>query len=187
MILLTIFVDANGLEKKGFFSDLWAKFLDKVPSIGMAIATFIIGILISMLVIKIINKAMKRAKVDGSASGFVSSLVKIILYIIVITIALGMLGVPMTSIITVIGAAGLAVGLALQSSLTNLAGGFIILFNKPFKSGDFIETNGQKGSVESISILYTKLKTEDGKTVYIPNGIVANTALTNCSQKNITE
>lgn len=90
----------------------------------------------------------------------------------------------MTSIIAVLSAAGLAIGLALQNSLSNLAGGFIILFSKPFKSGDFVETNSASGTVESISILYTKILTTDNKTIYIPNGKVADSQIINYSEQN---
>ena len=90
----------------------------------------------------------------------------------------------MTSIIAVLSAAGLAVGLALQNSLSNLAGGFIILFSKPFKAGDFVETNSASGTVESISILYTKILTDDNKTIYIPNGNVADSQIINYSEQN---
>ena len=92
----------------------------------------------------------------------------------------------MTSIIAVLSAAGLAIGLALQNSLSNLAGGFIILFSKPFKSGDFVETNSASGTVESISILYTKILTTDNKTIYIPNGKVADSQIINYSEPKQT-
>ena len=90
----------------------------------------------------------------------------------------------MTSIIAVLSAAGLAVGLALKTRLSNLDGGFIILFSKPFKAGDYIETNSSSGNVESISILYTKIITVDNKTVYIPNGKVADSLIINYSEQD---
>ena len=95
-----------------------------------------------------------------------------------------MLNIPMTSIIAVISAAGLAIGLALQNSLSNLAGGFIILFSKPFKSGDYVETNAASGTVESIGILYTRILTADNKTVYIPNGKITDSTIVNFSEQN---
>lgn len=91
----------------------------------------------------------------------------------------------MTSLIAVLSAAGLAVGLALQNSLSNLAGGFIILFSKPFKSGDYVNIGSSSGKVEKIEILYTKIVTDDNKTVYIPNGTVANSDITNFSEKDV--
>ncbi len=121
---------------------------------------------------------------DSAAEGFLSSIVKILLYIITLIISLSILNIPMTSLIAILSAAGLAVGLALQNSLSNLAGGFIILFSKPFKAGDYVETNSASGVVESVSILYTKIVTIDNKTVYIPNGNVANSLITNYSEKD---
>ena len=127
---------------------------------------------------------MGRTSADMAATSFLRSLLKILLYIINIIITLSILNIPMTSIIAVLSAAGLAVGLALQNSLSNLAGGFIILFSKPFKAGDFVETNSASGTVQSISILYTKILTLDNKTVYIPNGKVADSQITNYSEQD---
>ena len=105
------------------------------------------------------------------------------LYTLIGVITLSLLNVPMTSIVTIIGAAGLAIGLALQGSLSNLAGGFIILFAQPFKSGDYIETPDASGTVESISILYTKLITPDNNTIYVPNGNVSSGKIINYTQR----
>lgn len=96
--------------------------------------------------------------------------------------ALTALNVPMSSIITVFGAAGLAISLALQSCLSNLAGGFIILFSKPFSAGDTIELDGSVGNVKTISILYTKIETFDGKIVSIPNGKVSEAKIINYTE-----
>ena len=109
-------------------------------------------------------------------------MVKIVLYTVLITVVLTILGVPTTSIIAVIGTAGVAVGLALQNSLSNLAGGFLILFSKPFKVGSYISVAGVEGTVADINILYTKLMTLDNRAVYIPNGTAANSVLTNVTQ-----
>ena len=128
---------------------------------------------------------MEKTNTDHTAISFLRSLVKILLYTIVFIITLSILNIPMTSIIAVISAAGLAVGLALQNSLSNLAGGFIILFSKPFKSGDYVETNSVSGVVESISILYTKILTNDNKTIYIPNGKVSDSQIINYSEQPV--
>lgn len=157
---------------------------DILPSLGTAVLIFLIGIIITRTILRIFKKCMNKATVDTAATGFLSSILKVLLYVITIIIALSILNIPMTSIIAVLSAAGLAVGLALQNSLSNLAGGFIILFSKPFKSGDFVETNSASGTVESISILYTKILTVDNKTVYIPNGKVADSQIINYSEQN---
>lgn len=160
------------------------KIIDTLPSIGFAIFVFVVGIIISRLTIRLIRKFLRKTTVDNAAIDFLSSLIKILCYIIVLIISLSIMNIPMTSLIAVISAAGLAVGLALQNSLSNLAGGFIILFSKPFKSGDYVETNSASGIVESVSILYTKILTNDNKTIYIPNGTVANSQITNFSEKD---
>jgi len=120
----------------------------------------------------------------NTAHGFLKSFIKSILYTIVVIIALTIIGVPMTSIVAVVGAAGLALSLALQQCLSNVAGGFIILFAKPFKAGDTIEINGVSGVVENISILYTQIATFDNKLSYIPNGIISNETIVNRTAKN---
>ena len=168
---------------KDFFTELGDKIGDKMPSLIFAAITFILGIGISKLILKAIEKGLDRSNLDKTAHGFLISLIRIILYTIVVVIALTIFGVPMTSIIAVIGAAGLAVGLALQSSLSNLAGGFIILFAKPFKVGDFIEADGVSGNVEHISILYTTVVLPDNRTAHIPNGTVAGGKITNYTEK----
>ena len=154
---------------------LGKKLLDLLPSLGFAVLSFIIGIAFSKFIIHLVKKVMNKSGVDSAAGNFLSS---------VVIIVLSILNVPMTSLIAVLSAAGLAIGLALQNSLSNLAGGFIILFSKPFKAGDYIETNSACGYVESISILYTRILTLDNKTVYIPNGTVAGSLITNYTEKD---
>lgn len=160
---------------------VWASFVGKLPTIIIAIVILIVGMLVSKIMIKIMGKAMDRSKLDLTISGFIKSAVKIVLSVLVVIIALTTLGVPMDSIIAVIATAGIAVGLALQNSLSNLAGGFLILIEKPFKVGSYIKCGGDEGTVESISILYTKLMTVDNKAVFIPNGTAANSVVVNFS------
>lgn len=157
-------------------------FSHTVPSILMAILILVIGIIISRIASKLIMRPLKRSNIDSAARSFLMSLIRIILYTIVIIMSLTVLNVPMSSIITIFGAAGLAISLALQSCLSNLAGGFIILFSKPFSAGDIIELDGSVGKVRSISILYTKIETFDGKIVSIPNGNVSEAKIINYTE-----
>ena len=172
----------NVSELQKFLDDVWQGFLDKLPTIVFAIIILIIGILLSKLTVKLMGKALEKSKLDLTITKFLRSMVKIILYVVLITVVLTLLGVPTTSIITVIGTAGVAVGLALQNSLSNLAGGFLILFSKPFKVGSYISAAGVEGTVTDINILYTKLMTYENKAVYIPNGTASNSVLTNLTQ-----
>lgn len=127
------------------------------------------------------KKILNKSNVDPSLAGFLKGIVSILLKVLVYITALGMLGVEMTSFIAILGAAGLAVGLALQGSLANFAGGVLILFFKPFKVGDFIERGSESGTVEQIDILHTKLKTPNNQVIVIPNGQLSNSAVTNYS------
>ena len=144
-----------------------------------AAVILIIGKITATLVIKIMAKGLKNKHIDNTAHTFVMSIVKTLIYVFSIIIALSALNVPMSSIIAAVGAAGLTLGLALQSSLSNIAGGFVILFSKPFQCGDYIEINSTEGYVTAISILYTRILTIDNKAVFIPNGTVSNATIVN--------
>lgn len=169
-------------KASSFFTDVKDYFLGILPLLAIAVTVLVIGILLSRLVSKIISQTMKRSNVDNAARSFIVSFIRIVLYVIVIIMALSVLNVPMSSVITVLGAAGLAVSLALQNCLTNLCGGFIILFSKPFIAGDTVELDGTVGIVQTIGILYTKLKTFDGKSVLMPNGKVTESKLINYTE-----
>ncbi|MEG2428844.1 MAG: mechanosensitive ion channel, partial [Oscillospiraceae bacterium] len=123
------------------------------------------------------------SKIDPICHKFMLSLTKVTLMILVIIITLSQLGVDMSSLVAMLGVAGLAVGLAVQDSLSNLAGGFIVLFSKPFSVGDFVEIDGVCGTVHHINIIQTKLLTIDNKAIYIPNGQVSSAKITNYSSE----
>ena len=135
------------------FSEMAKYFTGLIPSLITAIIVLILGVLIAKLIARLSAKALKKTAIDSGAKTFLVSLIRILLYVVVIIMALSVLNVPMSSIITIFGAAGLAVSLALQNCLSNLCGGFIILFSKPFTAGDTIELDGTVGKVDAISIL----------------------------------
>ena len=164
------------------FTGLWEYCKRILPSLGSAVFVFILGIVLSKFFLKFLGKTLAKSKLDKTAAGFLHSLIRVVLYVLVTVIVLSVLNVPMTSIITVIGTIGLTVGLALQDSLSNVAGGFLILFSKPLKVGDFVEYAGIIGTVETIGILQTKLKKPDGTTVYIPNNQISNAVIQNYSE-----
>lgn len=167
----------------GFFEKLLNSFIDYIPTLILALIIFLIGFFLNKLVLKIIGRGMKKAPFDKTIHSFISSIAKILLYSIVIVIVLTVLGIPMTSIITVIGSAGIAIGLAMQSSLSNVAGGMIVLMGKQFKLGDYVKINGDEGTVRDITILFTKLATLDNKVIYIPNGSVSTATIVNYTQE----
>lgn len=153
------------------------------PKLLAAIATLVIGLWIVKLIVNGVGRGLNRSKVDDALKSFLQSLVSILLKVMVYISALGMLGIQMTSFIAVLGAAGLAIGLALQGSLSNFAGGVLILFFKPFKVGDFIERGNESGTVERIDILHTHLQTPNNQLIVVPNGQLANSPVINYSAK----
>jgi len=151
------------------------------PRILGAIVVLVVGLWIVKIISKVIGKIIRNSAVDDSLEGFLISLISILHTVMVYISAIGMLGIEMTSFIAILGAAGLAVGMALSGTLQNFAGGVMILLFKPFKVGDFIDAQGHSGSVKDIQIFVTELATPDNKTIYIPNGPLANGSLTNFS------
>lgn len=141
----------------------------------------LIGFKIAKILINVFAKSKWYKKIDISAQSFLRSLLSIGLKSIVIVISASIMGVPMTSVVALIASAGLAIGLALQGALGNLAGGVIILIFRPFSVGDYVETSTGSGSVKEINIFYTILKTFDGRIVTMPNGNLTNAAITNYS------
>lgn len=151
------------------------------PKLLGAILVYILGSIIIKWMLRSFNKVMDKKNTDESLRPFLKSLVGVLLKVLLIISVLGMLGVEMTSFIAIMGAAGLAVGMALSGTLQNFAGGVVILIFKPFKVGDFIEAQSYTGVVEKIQIFTTVLLTTDNKTVIIPNGPLANGSLINYS------
>ncbi len=151
------------------------------PKILGAIAVWIIGSWIIKALSKAVVSLMDKSNVDATLKPFLKSLLSSLLKVMLVISVLGMLGVEMTSFIALLGAAGLAVGMALSGTLQNFAGGVMILIFKPFKTGDVIEAQGFIGSVKEIQIFNTLLKTGDNKTIIIPNGGLSTSAMTNFS------
>ena len=151
------------------------------PMLLAAIVIFLIGKLIAKWVRRIVSKVMTKGDVDPLIIGFTSSIVYIGMMVFVVMAALGQIGIQTTSFIAILGAAGLAIGLALQGSLANFAAGFLLIMFRPFKVGDFVEAAGVMGTVEVIQIFTTTLKTPDNKTIIVPNGKLGSDNITNYS------
>lgn len=149
----------------------------------VAILIIIIGKMISTMISKGIGKLLTHKKVDQAVISFATSLIYGIAFTLTIVVAISHLGFNTSSLVAIIGAAGLAIGLALQGSLSNFASGVLLISFRPFKAGDFIEVAGTAGVVEEILIFSTKLKTGDNKTVVIPNGSITSGTITNYSTK----
>lgn len=147
----------------------------------VAIIVLLIGSRIIKFLLKLIKKSLDRSKVEAGVVTFLCSLVKYSLYFVLAMIILAQFGVTTSSVVAVLGSAGLTLGLALQGSLSNFAGGVLILLLKPFVVGDYIidGVTGQEGTVSSITIFYTKLLTIDNRMILIPNGTLSNSSITN--------
>ncbi len=164
-----------------FFNNLVNGILNAIPTVLFAILVLIIGLLLTKFCLWLISKGLEKSKVDLTVTKFVKQCAKIVLYVLVLIVVLSMLGIPTTSVITVIGTAGVAIGLALQDSLANVAGGFILMVTKPFKIGDYIIINGVEGVVAQISILHTRLDSATNQAIFIPNSQAVNATVTNNS------
>jgi small conductance mechanosensitive channel len=165
--------------------NLWNQLYDFALSYGPkiigAIAILVLGRIGVGIFTSIVGRLMKKGNVDPTLTKFAISMAKIALMTFIIISALGALGVQTASFIAIIGAAGLAVGFALQGSLSNFASGVMLIIFRPFKSGDYVEAGGTSGSVESIQIFNTTLKTPDNKVVIVPNSQITSDKIVNYS------
>ena len=173
------------------------KFLDELPDkvfhlglrIVLAVLVLLIGMQLIRLIRKILKKALYRSRVDESAVHFIDSFTKYALYFLLIVFIASWMGVDAASIIAILGSVSVAIGLALQGSLSNFAGGVLILILKPFVLGDYIRDGaGNEGTVSGIDVFYTQLTTFDNKIIVLPNGTLANGCITNytkCESRRI--
>lgn len=153
-------------------------------NIVMAIAIFVIGKFIVGVLVSLAKKVMTKAKVDNILINFIASIIKTVLLLFVVVAALDQLGVDTTSMIALIGAAGLAIGLALQGTLQNLASGVMLIIFRPFSDGDFIEAAGVTGVVEEIGIFSITMRTGDNREIIVPNGEIYGGTITNNSRRD---
>lgn len=161
----------------------WEKVLEYAPDVLLAIVTLIVGRIVIGYLIRLVKKVMVKRDVDESLRGFLTGILKFMLWIMLIISVVSTLGVQTTSFVAVLGAAGLAIGLALQGSLANFAGGVLILLFKPFKVGDVIQAEGEVGTVAKIDVLHTTVHTITNKEVIMPNGQVANSTVINIGRQ----
>lgn len=172
-------VDLNAIEK--FLQELPDKALHFGIKVIFAIVTFLVGAQIIKFIRKILKKSLTRANAERGVIQFLDSFAKIMLYLLLIVLIATSFGVSVAGVVTILGSAGVAIGLSLQGSLSNLAGGVLILLMKPFRVGDYIveDNKGNEGTVTEIQMFYTKLITPDGKVIVLPNGTLSNTSITN--------
>lgn len=179
-------MEEAGVIKK-YLEEMVPGLLDFGVKIILAIIIYFIGGKVIKWLRKILQRALDRSNAEEGVKQFLDSCAKIVLYFILVIIVINQFGIETTSVVAVLGSAGLAIGLALQGALSNFAGGVLILLFKPFQVGDYIieDTHKNEGTVAEIMIFYTKLTTVDNKVVVIPNGILANSSLTNVTKQEM--
>ena len=166
---------------KNYIESILPNMLDFCFNVVLAVIVYLIGSRIIKAILKMNKRWADRKEIDEGVKQFIHAFIKGALYVLLIFIILTLFGVTTASVVAVLGSAGLTLGLALQGSLSNFAGGVMILLMKPFKVGDYVieDTNKNEGTVEEISLFYTRLKTIDNKSIVIPNGTLANNSMTN--------
>lgn len=166
---------------KTWFNNLVTRLTDIALRLAIAIFFLLVGLKLINFVVRQISKSFDKGPMEKGVSTFLSSLIRYVLYFLLVMLLLSQFGVTTGSVVAVLGSAGLTLGLALQGSLANFAGGVLILLLKPFVIGDYIAAAGEAGTVTEITIFYTKLLTVDNKAVVIPNGTLSNVNITNVS------
>ena len=170
------------LDYRQLFTDLTHEAGWIVLKVVLALAVYFIGRQVVKWVVRIMDRAFERHSVEASLRNFLRSLVKVLLMVMLLLAIIQTLGVNTSSFLALFASAGLAIGMALSGTLQNFAGGVVLLILRPYKVGDYIESMGQSGTVESIGLFSTCLKTPDNQTVYVPNNSIATSIIDNYSQ-----
>ena len=184
---LTLLDEGTTVEKLSVLEKVLNSFLSDalffLKGLIIAIIILMIGKKLIKLIIHILGKYFVRSKLDYSVTRFLTAFIRAILYIILLVLAVRFIGVDTSSIVALVGSVGLTLGLALQGSLSNFAGGVLILILKPFRTGDYIIIGSNEGTVTSIDIFYTKLVTFDNRLLIMPNGVLSNTNIVNVTNE----
>ena len=154
-----------------------------VGNILTAVVVFVAGYFLCKFLMKLITRIIDKSKMDATLAGFVKVAIRVVLYFVLAVIVASALGINTISLVAVFSVGGLALSLAAENSLSNLAGGLTLLVSRPFSTGDFVEAGGKTGTVEQVSLIYTHLRTLDNKDVYVPNSSVTSNVITNFSRE----
>jgi small conductance mechanosensitive channel len=173
------------IEIQSYFDNLKTVVLEYSPKLVVALVILLVGLWGSSMITKAAKKIMLKRKVELTLSNFIGNLIFWTLRVVLIVTVISKLGIETSSFVAILGAAGLAIGLSLQGSLSNFAGGILIVLFKPFKLGDTIETQGETGKVSEILLFSTKLITATNQVIYIPNAILSNGKIKNYSQLGV--
>ena len=161
------------------------KTMELLIYVGKLAAIFLVGLIVLNIIVYISKRALKKSSLDESVHKFIINVIRIVLWVVLAVVIISYLGVPTAPLVTVIGACGAAIALALKDSLANVAGGIVILVTHPFDKGDFVDLGKVAGYVESINILTTTLKTRDNKVITAPNGQVNTSMITNWDRADV--
>ena len=173
------------MDYQAFFTDLASNAANYAIRLLIAIVILLVGFKIVNVVMKKVKKGKGFSKLDPTAASFLGSFLSIVLKVILVVTAIAVMGIPMSSVVAVLATCGVAIGLALQGSLGNLAGGIMIFIFRPFRVGDYVETQGVQGTVKDTTIFYTKLTTIDNREVTLPNGTLMNASITNYTANDL--
>lgn len=171
-------MDVNAMLS-GATADFSLSDLLNLGSILRILATIVVGLILIKIVMGIVDRSMTKSNTNNALGKYLRSVIKVVLWILLALSVAGSIGIDVTSLIALFSVAGLAVSLALQNTLSNLAGGVMLLVTKPFEVGDFVETNGVSGTVEAIGLAYSKLATVDNKEIFIPNSEISSAKIIN--------
>ena len=174
----------RNIFEKTITEEFWLKVYSLAWRVVLSVVILIIAIQLVKLFKRFLRKFFKKVKIDDGIAGFLCSLIGVAIYIIIGFLIAQFMGIDAASIVALLGSAGVTIGLAIQGSLSNIAGGVLILILKPFKIGDYIieNTHSNEGTVIEIGLIYTKLNTIDNRTVILPNGMLANSSIVNVTQ-----
>lgn len=172
------------MDWKKLWTDITTYFTDNVWNIVGFIAALVLGFILIKILLNIIRRILKKTKMENITQNFLFAFIKLALYLIFVLILLSILGVQITGIITALSAMILAVGMALQNNIANLANGIVIVSNHMFKKGDYILVDGKEGSITNINFLFTTIMTTDNKKVTIPNSTIVNSSVVNAGANN---
>jgi len=150
----------------------------------VAILILVVGKIVANSVAKLMGKGMQKREMDGAVVSFLTAIIRTVIFIAAILMALSQVGVQTTSFVAILGAAGLAIGLSLQGSLSNIASGVLIIMFRPFRAGEYVDAGGVSGTVQEVNIFQTILKTPDNKVVFVPNAQITGSPITNYSRED---
>ncbi len=168
-----------------FLRDVWEVVKTYVPTVGLTIlevvAALMLGIAVVRVIMRLVRNLLLRSRLENSIASFLLSILNALLYVILLAVIMSLLNIPLTTFAVVLSAAGLAISLALQNSLSNLANGFVLISTKPFKEGDYVDIGGVEGTVKSIKMMNTKIMTVDNKMITVPNSTITGSNVVNYS------